>query len=88
MVYLERKNGDRVRFLHLLEVSPYVKVGDRVKTGELLCQTGNSGGSTGAHLHIDVQSNGRWIEPVEYLARIGAINLKRLGRSIQTKESE
>jgi hypothetical protein len=39
---------------HLVKGSVAVKVGDRVKTGEVLGRLGNSGNTTGPHLHFDV----------------------------------
>lgn len=74
MVYLRRDNGDRIRFLHLLGLSSYVKVGQRVRRGDLICNTGSSGGSTGAHLHLDVQVAGEWVDPEEYLKMVGMYN--------------
>lgn len=41
------------RFGHLKEY-PAVKIGDQVKRGQLLGYVGNTGNSTGAHLHYDV----------------------------------
>ncbi len=40
-------------YAHLLEV--FVKVGDRVAAGDLIAGVGNSGDSTGPHLHLEVR---------------------------------
>ena len=39
---------------HLLQGSVAVNVGDRVKTGQVLGKLGNSGNTSGPHLHFDV----------------------------------
>lgn len=39
---------------HLVQGSMAVKVGDRVKTGQVLGRLGNSGNTTSPHLHFDV----------------------------------
>ena len=43
-----------VLFAHLKEKSLKVKVGDKVKVGQLLALSNNTGRSTGPHLHIGV----------------------------------
>ncbi|MDM5188631.1 SH3 domain-containing protein [Bacillus sp. DX4.1] len=52
-----------------------VQVGDRVQTGQVLGQMGNTGHSTGQHLHFELH-NGEWnfektnaVDPLPYLVR-------------------
>jgi murein DD-endopeptidase MepM/ murein hydrolase activator NlpD len=40
-----------------------VKVGDRIKRGELISQSGNTGRITGPHLHYSVMLNGIPVNP-------------------------
>jgi murein DD-endopeptidase MepM/ murein hydrolase activator NlpD len=44
-------------YLHLKQRSVVVNEGQRVRTGSLLAQSGNTGNSTGPHLHFVVQKN-------------------------------
>ena len=45
------QTGDSFTYMHLSDASA-VKVGDQVKDGQIIGKTGNSGGSSGAHLHV------------------------------------
>jgi murein DD-endopeptidase MepM/ murein hydrolase activator NlpD len=43
-----------------------VKKGDKVRRGDLIGLIGNSGKSTGPHLHYEVERNGQKVNPVGY----------------------
>lgn len=47
-----------VVYAHLSKVS--VKVGDRIKPGQRIGSSGNTGNSTGPHLHVEVQRAKTW----------------------------
>lgn len=59
------ENGKRYVYAHMDNVD--VTVGERITYGEHLGVSGNSGNSTGAHLHFSVQdANGAYIDPIQY----------------------
>jgi hypothetical protein len=56
-------------FMHLRTGSIPVKQGDRVRTGQLIGEVGNTGSSSGAHLHFEIWMGG-WFaggEPIDPL---------------------
>ena len=46
-----------------------VKVGDKIEKGEIIGYSGNTGISTGPHLHYEVIKNGKQVDPKDYLPK-------------------
>ena len=64
-VIVDHGSGVQTLYGHLSRVS--VKNGERVARGQLLGHAGNTGRSTGAHLHYEVTVGGRPVNPRSYL---------------------
>ncbi|PPF47212.1 hypothetical protein C5B85_02760 [Pseudoclavibacter sp. AY1F1] len=69
VVVEHRIDGLQVRSVygHLIAGSPAVKVGDEVKTGQLVGLLGNTGASTGPHLHLETIVDGTHVDPQKFL---------------------
>ena len=63
-VELDHGYGYRTRYTHLH--SSKVRVGQKVVRGEHIADSGNSGKSTGPHLHYEVVYKGRKVNPINY----------------------
>ncbi len=68
MVEVDHGQGYSTRYAHLSRVD--VAIGQAVKAGDVVGQTGSSGRSTGPHLHYEVRHDGDAIDPLRFL-RIG-----------------
>ncbi len=66
-VRLYHGNGNYTRYLHMKKGSRTVKAGDKVLKGQVLGYMGATGNVTGAHLHFDVNVNGKYVDPEPYL---------------------
>ena len=65
MIVLDHGYDIRTRYGHLSELK--VQVGDHVERGEIIGSIGNSGRSTGPHLHYEVEVNGMCENPKNYM---------------------
>lgn len=57
--------GRTALFLHLSEVPKSVKPGDRVKKGQVIAQSGNTGHSFAPHLHYQLMQGGKVLDPFD-----------------------
>jgi murein DD-endopeptidase MepM/ murein hydrolase activator NlpD len=64
-VIIKHKHGYYTRYAHLL--SSRVRLGQRVQQGEVIGYIGNTGLSTGPHLHYEVRIGSDVVDPYKYL---------------------
>jgi murein DD-endopeptidase MepM/ murein hydrolase activator NlpD len=67
LVIIEHGNGLTTRLGHLSRFS--VRVGQRVRKGDIVGHVGSSGRTTAPHLHYEVRLNDRPLNPRNYLPR-------------------
>lgn len=65
MVEIDHGSGITTRYAHLHEI--LVKVGDEVPTAGAIAKAGNSGRSTGPHLHYEIRRNGQALNPLKFI---------------------
>lgn len=65
-VLIQHENGIQTRYAHMVD-SIRVSVGDEVQIGQVIGQQGNSGNSTGSHLHFEWIENGVKVDPMTRL---------------------
>jgi murein DD-endopeptidase MepM/ murein hydrolase activator NlpD len=65
MLTIQHGHGFVTRYGHLSKI--FKKVGDKVKRGEVIAQVGNTGRSTGPHLHYEVLLSGVPVNPARYI---------------------
>lgn len=65
LIKVQHELGVETRYAHLSRMR--VKVGQRVSQGERIGDMGNTGRSTGPHLHYEVRMNGRAVDPMSFI---------------------
>lgn len=65
MVEIDHGNGLATRYAHLSAVD--VAEGTTIPAGRIIGRTGNTGRSTGPHLHYEIRMNGDTIDPMRFL---------------------
>jgi murein DD-endopeptidase MepM/ murein hydrolase activator NlpD len=64
-IVIDHGNGLKTLYAHLNDI--YISKGQVVTQGQAIGQMGNTGNSTGTHLHLEVMQNGVKLNPIAYL---------------------
>jgi murein DD-endopeptidase MepM/ murein hydrolase activator NlpD len=65
IVQINHGNGIETIYGHNSRV--IVNAGQYVKKGQIICYSGNTGRSTGPHLHYEIRVNGTAVDPIRFL---------------------
>ena len=65
LIKIKHDFGYETRYAHLSKIN--VSVGQRVSQGDRIGKMGNTGRSTGTHLHYEIRRNGKPINPMKYI---------------------
>jgi murein DD-endopeptidase MepM/ murein hydrolase activator NlpD len=64
LITIDHGNGVLTYYAHCYAL--YKSVGEYVNQGDIIAAVGNTGNSTGPHLHIEVRVNGVAYNPINY----------------------
>lgn len=67
MIKIDHGYGFETIYAHLSRFGPGMRIGRKVKRGELIAYSGDSGLVEAPHLHYEVHRNGRPVNPIFYL---------------------
>ena len=73
VVTLQHPEDRSTRYAHLSAFAPGLKLGDRVRQGEMIGKVGRTGIATGNHLHYEIAEAGRQIDPSRARTRPAAV---------------
>ena len=65
LVEIDHGNGFTTKYAHLHVI--YVKKGDYLEVGEDIGEVGNTGRSTGPHLHYEILYRGHPVDPMPFM---------------------
>ncbi len=65
VIVIDHGGGWETRYAHCSRI--YVRIGQYVRQGQIIGRIGNTGRSTGPHLHFEIRNRGRPVNPLYYL---------------------
>ena len=65
LLVIDHAHGYTSLYAHLYAFGIGIKKGTKVRQGQIVAQVGNTGNSTGPHLHFGVKINGEYVDPAK-----------------------
>ncbi|WP_236693935.1 phage tail tape measure protein [Sporosarcina globispora] len=81
-VVVQQDDGTVAKYMHM-QKGLNVKAGQRVSAGQQLGKVGNTGQSTGAHLHLQIESGGKPVDPQTYMQQLSAVTSSSVADQMQ-----
>ena len=72
--YIKVRHSNRFETSYLHLSAMYYRAGEPVKAGYIIGKSGNSGNSTGPHLHFAVKEFGVFVNPTQFLNDLIKVN--------------
>jgi murein DD-endopeptidase MepM/ murein hydrolase activator NlpD len=63
-IRIRHANGYQTAYGHMRNIAPGVRIGMKVRQGQVIGYIGSTGLSSGPHLHFEVLVNNRWVDPL------------------------
>lgn len=82
MIEVDHGGGIHTYYGHLHGFAKGLKVGKKIKKGETIGFVGNTGRSTGPHLHFGLKKGGAFVDPMKYL-KVTTIQEKPIEESLK-----
>jgi murein DD-endopeptidase MepM/ murein hydrolase activator NlpD len=89
-IRIDHTDGLATAYGHLSRFAPGIKPGVPVVQGELVGFSGNTGRSTGPHLHFEVLTDGKPVDPLAHaaVAQLAGADLERFARQVAAEQRD
>ncbi len=67
LLTIDHGYGFETRYAHLSAFADGIKIGTKVKRGDVIALSGNSGRTEGPHLHYEILRNNQPVDPINFL---------------------
>ncbi len=88
LVRIRHDHGYETGYAHLHRFARGLREGDRVRQGQVIAYVGNTGLSTGPHLHLAMRRNGEHVDPLDERSSRGPSLSGRALRDFQRRQSQ
>lgn len=86
-IALRHPNGYKTYYLHLNGFNKALRQGSPVNQGQIIGYVGSTGYSTGPHLDYRINKNGRWLNPLKFIAASKTLKEEELKKFTEHAET-